>query len=175
MDSLVLSNLAHRPARTMVSIAGIALGVLLVVFTVGLAHGLLRERGKREANIGAQLLVRPSGSISIGGGQSFTIPMSHVAELARIPGVRLAVPIGQHLDKSDSGFGSRLIEGIPYEQYAALNGLTIKEGRGLQQGNEVIVDSAWQRERNAVVGSSIEIYEQPYKLLAFMSRPVAAV
>src|SRR5882762_5354696 len=33
MDSLVLSNLAHRPARTLVSIAGIALGVLLVVFT----------------------------------------------------------------------------------------------------------------------------------------------
>jgi hypothetical protein len=72
-------------------------------------------------------------------------PMSHVAELARIPGVRLAVPIGQHLDKSDSGFGTRLIEGIPYGQYAALNNLTIKEGRGLQQGNEVIVDSAWQR------------------------------
>jgi len=171
MDSLVLSNLAHRPARTMVSVAGIALGVLLVVFTVGLAHGLLRERGKREANIGAQILVRPSGSISIGGGQSFTIPMSHAAELAGIPGVRLAVPIGQHLDKSDSGFGTRLIEGIPYEQYAALNGLTIKEGRGLQQGNEVIVDSAWQRERNAVVGSSIEIYEQPYKLVGIYEPP----
>ena len=155
----------------MVSVAGIALGVLLVVFTVGLAHGLLRERGKREANIGAQILVRPSGSISIGGGQSFTIPMSHVAELAGIPGVRLAVPIGQHLDKSDSGFGTRLIEGIPYEQYAALNGLTIKEGRGLQQGNEVIVDSAWQRERNAVVGSSIEIYEQPYKLVGIYEPP----
>src|SRR3989440_582117 len=44
MDSLVLSNLAHRPARTAVSIAGIALGVLLVVFTVGLAHGLLQKR-----------------------------------------------------------------------------------------------------------------------------------
>jgi putative ABC transport system permease protein len=171
MDSLVLSNLAHRPARTMVSVAGIALGVLLVVFTVGLAHGLLRERGKREANIGAQILVRPSGSISIGGGQSFTIPMSHVAEVAHIPGVRQAVPIGQHLDKSDSGFGTRLIEGIPYEQYAALNGLTIKEGRGLQQGNEVIVDSAWQRERNAVVGSSIEIYEQPYTLVGIYEPP----
>ncbi len=36
MDSLVLSNIAHRPARTAVSVAGIALGVLLVVFTVAL-------------------------------------------------------------------------------------------------------------------------------------------
>src|SRR5437588_3636814 len=171
MDSLVLSNLAHRPARTLVSIAGIALGVLLVVFTVGLAHGLLRERGQREANIGAQIIVRPSGTVSLGGGQTFTIPTSHAAEVARVPGVRAAVPIGQHLDKSDSGFGTRLIEGIPYEAYAALNNLTIIEGRGLQKGDEVIVDSAWRQERNATVGSTIELYERPFKLVGVYSPP----
>src|SRR6266542_1806534 len=33
MDSLVLSNIAHRPARTAVSILGTAVGVLLIVFT----------------------------------------------------------------------------------------------------------------------------------------------
>jgi len=171
MDSLVLSNLAHRPARTAVSVVGIAVGVLLVVFTVGLAHGLLRERGKREANIGAQIILRPSGSISLGGGQSFTIPIAHVAEVARIPGVHLAVPIGQHLDKSDSGFGTRLIEGIPYEQYAALNNMSIKEGRGLEKGDEVIVDSAWQQERNVPVGSTIELYERPFKLVGVYTPP----
>src|SRR5260370_26857741 len=161
MDSLVLSNLAHRPARTAVSIAGIALGVLLVVFTVGLAHGLLRERGKREANIGAQIMVRPSGMIGLSGAQPFALPVADAAEVARVPGVRAAVPIGQSVDKSDSGFGSRLIEGIPYDQYAALNGLTIKEGRGLLTGDEVIVDSAWQRERNITVGSTKHIYDRP--------------
>ncbi len=171
MDSLVLSNLAHRPARTAVSIAGIALGVLLVVFTVGLAHGLLRERGKREANIGAEIILRPSGSITLGGGQSFTIPISHAADVAKISGVRVAVPIGQHLDKSDSGFGTRLIEGIPYEQYAALNNLTIKEGRGLQKGDEAIVDSAFQQERNVTVGSTIELYERPFKLVGVYEPP----
>ncbi len=171
MDSLVLSNLAHRPARTAVSVAGIALGVLLVVFTVGLAHGLLRERGKREANIGAQIMVRPSGAIGLSGGQAFSIPVAHAAELARIEGVRMAVPIGQTLDKSDSGFGSRLIEGIPYEQYAVLNGLTIKEGRGLQKDDEVIVDSAWQQEHNVSIGSTIEIYEQPFRLVGTYEPP----
>ena len=174
MDSLVLSNLAHRPARTAVSIAGIAIGVLLVVFTVGLAHGLLRERGKREANIGAQVLLRPSGSIGLGGGQSFTIPMAHAAEVAQLPGVRLAVPIGQHLDKIETGFGSRLIEGIPYEQYAALNNLTIKEGRGLEKGDEVIVDSEWLKERNVVVGSTILMYERPFKLVGVYAPPGGA-
>jgi putative ABC transport system permease protein len=171
MDSLVLSNLAHRPARTAVSIAGIALGVLLVVFTVGLAHGLLRERGKREANIGAQIMLRPTGSIGLSGNQPFTMPVAHAAEIARIPGVRAAVPIGQSLDKSDSGFGSRLIEGIPYAEYAALNNMTIKEGRGLEKGDEVIVDSAWQQERSVAVGSTIEIYERPFKLVGIYEPP----
>ena len=83
----------------------------------------------------------------------------------------MAVPIGQNLDKSDSGFGSRLIEGIPFEQYAALNGLTIKEGRGLQGGDEVIVDSAWQQERNVPIGSTIEIYEQPFRLVGTYEPP----
>ena len=171
MDSLVLSNLAHRPARTAVSVAGIAIGVLLVVFTVGLAHGLLRERGKREANIGAQLMLRPAGMIGLSGSQSFTLPVARASEIARLPGVRMAVAIGQSLDVSDTGFGSRLIEGIPYEQYAALNGLTIKEGRGLETGDEVIVDSAWQRERNVAIGSTLQIYERPFKLVGTYEPP----
>jgi putative ABC transport system permease protein len=171
MDSLVLSNLAHRPARTAVSVAGIALGVLLVVFTVGLAHGLLRERGKREANIGAQIMVRPAGALGLSGGLTFSIPVAHAAEIARIEGVRMAVPIGQNLDKSDSGFGSRLIEGIPFEQYAALNGLTIKEGRELQKDDEVIVDSAWKQEHSVSIGSTIEIYEQAFRLVGTYEPP----
>ncbi|MDX6575846.1 MAG: putative transport system permease protein [Blastocatellia bacterium] len=171
MDSLVLSNLAHRPARTAVSVVGIALGVLLVVFTVGLAHGLLRERGKREANIGAQIMVRPAGMIALAGNQAFAMPVAHAAELLRVEGVRMAVPIGQNLDKSDSGFGSRLIEGVPFDQYAALNGLTIKEGRGLQSGDEVIIDSAWQRERNVAVGSTIDIYERPFRIVGIYEPP----
>src|SRR6266550_1529412 len=171
MDSLVLSNLAHRPARTAVSVAGIAIGVLLVVFTVGLAHGLLRERGKREANIGAQIMVRPSGALGLSGGQTFSIPVAHAAELMRIEGVRAAVPIGQNLDKSDSGFGSRLIEGIPFDQYASLNGLTIKEGRGLQADNEVIVDSAWPQENHVAIGSMIQIFEKPFRLVGTYEPP----
>src|SRR5258706_2353805 len=171
MDSLVLSNLAHRPARTAVSVAGIAIGVLLVVFTVGLAHGLLRERGRREANIGAQIMVRPEGSMGLSGSQTFTMPVAHANELAQTEGVRMAVPIGQILDKSDSGFGSRLIEGIPFDRYAALNGLTIKEGRGPQSGQELIVDSGWAHERQVVVGATVEIFEKPFQLVGIYEPP----
>src|SRR5205814_2426083 len=88
MDSLVLSNIAHRPARTAVSILGTAVGVLLIIFTVGLAHGVLRERGRREPNIGAQIMVRSSGSLGFGGNSPFMLPVSRAAETARIECVR---------------------------------------------------------------------------------------
>ena len=118
MDSLVLSNIAHRPARTAVSILGTAVGVLLIVFTVGLAHGVLHERGRRESNIGAEIMVRGSGTLGFGGTTPFVLPVSRAAEIAGIEGVRAATPIGQALDRSDSGFGSRLIDGIEFDDYA---------------------------------------------------------
>jgi putative ABC transport system permease protein len=172
MDSLVLSNVAHRPARTAVSVAGIALGVVLVVFTVGLAHGLLRARGQREANIGAEILLRPAGSLGLSGSQPFTMSAAHAVELARVEGVRMAVPIGQNLDKStDTGWGTHLVEGIPFDQYAAMTGLQIREGRKLEQGDEVIVDGAWQQERGVAVGSTIEVYERPFRLVGIFEPP----
>ncbi len=53
MNNLVFSNMLHRPARTIVSVLGIAVGVLLIVFTIGLTNGTMRERASREANVGA--------------------------------------------------------------------------------------------------------------------------
>src|SRR5437660_6597434 len=116
-------------------------------------------------------MLRPSGTSGLSGAQAFIIPVAHASEVARISGVHAAVPIGQFLDKSNSGFGSRLIEGVPYEQYAALNNLNIKEGRGLERGDEVIVDAAWQRERGVAVGSTVEIFERPFKLVGVYEPP----
>jgi len=170
MDSLVLSNIAHRPARTAVSILGTGVGVLLIVFTVGLAHGVLHERGRRESNIGAEIMIRSSGTIGLGGSQ-FKLPASHAAELATIPGVRAATPIGQTFDKSDTGFGQRLIDGIEYDQYANIARITIREGRKLESGDEAIIDPEWQRSRKANVGDTVKLFERPFKIVGVYEPP----
>ena len=171
MDSLVFSNIAHRPARTAVSVLGTAVGVLLIVFTVGLAHGVLHERGRRESNIGAEIMIRASGSMSLGGSQ-FRLPVAHAAELAQIEGVRAATPVGQTLDKSDSGFGQRLIDGINYDEYASIARLTMREGRKLElSGDEAIIDPEWQRSRNAKVGDTVKLFERPFKIVGVYEPP----
>lgn len=171
MDSLVLSNIAHRPVRTAVSVLGTGVGVLLIVFTVGLAHGVLHERGRRESNIGAEIMIRASGTIGLGGGSQFKLPTSHAEELATISGVRAATPIGQTVDKSDSGFGQRLIDGVDYDQYANIAGITIREGRALESGDEAIVDPEWQRNRSANVGDTVKLFERPFKIVGVYEPP----
>jgi len=171
MDSLVFSNIAHRPARTAVSILGTGVGVLLIVFTVGLAHGVLHERGKRESNIGAEIMIRASGSISLGGASPFRLQASHAREIAQIPGVRAATPVGQILDSTDTGFGSRLIDGIDFDQYANLAGLTIREGRKPTTGDEAIVDPEWKERRRAQLGDTVQLFKRPFKIVGVYEPP----
>lgn len=171
MDSLVLSNIAHRPARTAVSILGTAVGVLLIVFTVGLAHGVLHERGKRESNIGAEIMVRAPGSIGFTASSAFVMPVSRAAEIAQIQGVRAVTPLGQILDSTDRGFGSRLIDGIEFDDYAKLTGIAIREGRKPISGDEAIIDPIWQQQRQATIGSTVQLFERPFKIVGVYEPP----
>ncbi|MGH9967604.1 MAG: ABC transporter permease [Pyrinomonadaceae bacterium] len=171
MDSLVLSNIAHRPARTAVSILGTAVGVLLIIFTVGLAHGVLHERGRREANIGAEIMIRASGSLGFGGSSQFVLPVSRAQEVEGIEGVRAATPLGQTLDRSDRGFGTRLIDGIEFDDYAQLAGLRMREGSKLTGGDQAIVDPVWQQQRQAAVGSTVQLFERPFTIIGIYEPP----
>ncbi len=171
MNNLVLSNITHRPPRTIVSIVGIALGVLMIMLTVGLARGVLRERGRRESNINAEIRVSASGTMGLLSNQTLGLPVSRAAEIAQIPGVRAAVPIGQSQDRSDTGFGSRIIDGIPFDAYAALTGLRIREGAKLTGGDQAIIDGYWQEQRNAQVGDTVMIYERPFRIVGVYEPP----
>ncbi len=171
MDNLVLSNISHRPARTLVSIVGIAVGVLLIIFTVGLAHGVLRERGRREAGVGAEIWLRASGTLGLSGAQPFNLEVSRAAEIARLEGVRVAVPIGQNTVSSDRGFGVRVLEGIPFEPYAKLAGLRVIEGRAVERGDEAMIDAIWKEERKAKVGDTVQLYERPFRIVGVYEPP----
>ncbi|MGH9944065.1 MAG: ABC transporter permease [Pyrinomonadaceae bacterium] len=176
MDNLVLSNITHRPARTLVTALGIAVGVLLIVFTVGLAHGVLRERGRRESEVGAELLVRASGTTGFGGSQPFAIPVGHAAELARIEGVRAAVPLGQRTASSESGFGVRLVDGINHEEYARLANLRVTAGEPLPDagGDVAIVDQIWIEQRKAKVGDTFQLFDRPFRIVGIYEPPGGA-
>ncbi len=164
MDSLVFSNMLHRPARTVVSILGIAIGVLLIVFTVGLSNGTIREQATREANVGAEIFIRASGSIGMSGSESFRLPVALARDVLEVDGVRAAVAIGQNsVDATDNNTGKRLVDGVVFDEYAAISGMRLIEGRAFDpHADEAIIDTAWQKQKKLKLGDTIPLFERQF-------------
>jgi putative ABC transport system permease protein len=167
MDSLVFSNMFHRPARTVVSILGIAVGVLLIVFTVGLSNGTIREQATREANVGAEIFVRASGSIGMSGSDAFRLPVSLAQDVLSVEGVRSAVAIGQtSVDATDNNSGKRLVDGVVLDEYADISGLRVVEGRAFEpNSDELIIDTGWQKQKKVKLGDNIPLFERQFKVV----------
>src|SRR4051794_10840459 len=95
MNSLVFSNMLHRPMRTLVSVVGIGIGILLIIFTIGLTNGTMRERAQRDSNVGAEIMFRTSGDIGLSA-DALRLPVSTQSDVEKVDGVLAAVPIAQN-------------------------------------------------------------------------------
>lgn len=157
----------HRPARTAVSIIGIGIGILLIVFTVGLANGSLRERAARDQNVGAEIMFSPLGSFGLSGSDALRMSVSMQPELEKIEGVAAAIPVATKSVRATDGLtGSRVIDGILYDEYAAMAGLQLVQGRKFVDGrDEMISDSAWIKSRKLKIGDKFSIYERDFEIV----------
>lgn len=167
MDNLIFSNMLHRPARTIVSILGISIGVLLIVFTVGLANGSIREQATREANVGAEIFFRAPGSIGMSGTEAFRLSEDTVGEIKTVDGIADAVGIGQNsVDASDNNTGKRVIDGVRFDEYQAITGIRLIEGRKFTPGtDEAVIDTGWQAQKGLKVGDKLPIYEREFTIV----------
>jgi len=167
MENLVFSNMLHRPARTVVSVLGIAVGVLLIVFTVGLSEGSLRERGKREGNVGAEILFRPAGSLGLSGSEALNLPVSLKNEIEQSEGVQSVILLGQTtVSVDDSNTGSRLIDGVNFDEYAQIAGLRIIEGRAIGNAdNEAVIDTGFQKQKKIKIGDKIKLWDRQFTIV----------
>jgi putative ABC transport system permease protein len=167
MENLVFSNMLHRPARTIVSVLGIAVGVLLIVFTVGLSNGTMRERAARDANVGAEIFFRAGGSIGMNGGEALNLSTTLKSEIEQIEGVQSAIAIGQNsVSADDNNTGSRLIDGVNFDEYASLAGLKIIEGRAITSAdNEAIIDTGFQKQKKFKLGDKIKLWEREFTIV----------
>ncbi|HEX3101658.1 MAG TPA: ABC transporter permease [Pyrinomonadaceae bacterium] len=167
MNSLVFSNMLHRPARTIVSVIGIGIGILLIVFTIGLANGSLRERAQREENVGAEIMLRPEGSVGLSGSDSLKLPVSMAVDIEKVDGVAAVIPIGETTVAATEGLtGSRILDGVPYDKYAEVAGLQIIRGRKFVDGrDEMMADEAWFAQHKAKIGDKFTIYERDFEIV----------
>lgn len=157
MNSFVAANLSHHPGRTAASVIGIAVGVVLVVLTVGLVRGTLRDRGQRDANVGVELMMRQSGQGLSLTSADMTIPIRILDEVRAIPGVAVATPVGQNLEMGgDGGLGIRQIDGIEFDQFTAASKMRLTQGSALPaEGDFAIVDIKHALDKKTKIGDKV--------------------
>lgn len=159
MDNLVLSNIFYRKTRTVTTMAGVALGVVLVVLTVGISHGFLHDQGRRNAAVTAEIIFGPPGStFGLSLNPTLSLPLNLNGQIRSIDGVIEVVPVGQYLS-------GRVIDGIDYDSFTRVSELRVVEGRPFQSADEVIIDRIQQKQGNLKVGDEMNIFDRPFRIV----------
>lgn len=167
MNNLVSSNLSHHPARTAVSILGVALGVILVVLTVGLVRGALKERATRDANVGVEIMLRQAGQGISLTSADLTLPVRNLNLVLAIPGVAAATPVGQNLEMGGrNGLGLQQIDGIDFESFTAATNMRMVSGEPLPPAGDVaIVDRRYALDNKVGPGSYIRVLGRELRVI----------
>jgi len=162
MNRMIVSNLVHRPVRSLISIVAIALEVTLILLIVGLALGLLNDSRQRQAGIGADVVVMPPGSSFIVGltGAPMSIKVGNILE--KLPHVVTVAPVVQ----SVSTHGTiEVIAGIDPVSYQRLSGpFQYLQGGPMKGSDDCLVDEIYARPHNVKVGDTIEILNNKFRV-----------
>jgi len=170
MDNLVTSNIRQRPIRTLVSVAGIALGVCLVMLFTGLARGMSNDLVRRASNVRAELIFMRPGAIQING-TAFNLDVRYVDRLKQIEGVEDAIPMGRHFVQGSGGIGLEQIDGVQWDAYARMNGTRIVDGGPPTNVNDAMIDEVKARNNNLHVGDTLKPFgpAQQYRIAGIYS------
>ncbi len=175
MFELVLANLRVRPFRTLISIIGVALGVVLVVLFTGLARGMSNDMARRASNWKAEIVFTRPGAMELTSSNA-PVDTAYAERLLEIEGVESTVPVFRYISPSPKArWGVQQLDGVDWEPFAAMNGMQTLEGRAPKATDEVIIDERQMREDNLTLGETIELFGgKPYKVVGVFSPPSGA-
>ncbi|MCD9184795.1 MAG: ABC transporter permease [Pyrinomonadaceae bacterium] len=174
MLELVLANLRVRPFRTLISVVGVALGVVLVVLFTGLAKGMSEDMVKRASNWKAEIVfTRPGGMDASSSNTSLST--TYAERLLQIEGVESTVPVIRYITPNPKQrWGVQQIDGIDWEPFAKMNDMKLVQGRGATAVDEVILDERYVKDEKVKLGDKIGIFGKSYTAVGVFSPPSGA-
>ncbi len=171
MLELVFANLRVRPFRTFISVIGVALGVVLVVLFTGLARGMTNDMARRASNWKTQIVFTRAGAMELTSSNA-SVSTTYAQRLREIDGVQSTVPVIRYITPDTSGrWGLKQIDGVDWEPFAAMNGMSLVEGRSPVAHDEVILDERQMRDDKIKLGDSIALFARDYKVVGVFSPP----
>ena len=172
MLELVFTNLKVRPFRTLISIIGVALGVVLVVLFTGLARGMTEDMARRASNWKAEIVFTRPGAMELTSSNA-SVSTAYAERLMQIEGVQSTVPVIRYITSSTKGnFGIQQIDGVEWQSFSEMNDIKIVEGRAPTANDEVVLDERQMRDDNVKLGETIELFGgKPYKVVGQFAPP----
>jgi len=164
MDNLVTANIRQRPLRSLISVAGVALGVALVMLFTGLARGMSNDLQRRSSNLRAEIIFTRPGALELTS-SSANLSTKYVERVQAIEGVEAAVPVILYFFQGNRGFGFEQIEGVDWAGFSTMNGIQLAEGRAPEAANEVVIDVTKARNGKLSTGSELTLFgNKPYRI-----------
>jgi len=170
MLELVFANLRVRPFRTLISVIGVALGVILVILFTGLATGMTNDLAHRAANWKAEIVfTRPGGMEMMSSNTS--VNLAYVDRLNKIDGIASTVPVVRYFSPDNRGnWGLRMLEGVDFTTYAQMNEIGLVNGRAPQANDEIVIDERQAENDHLHVGDTFDLFGgKPYKVVGIYS------
>ncbi len=159
MNKLVLSNLIHRPLRSLISIVSIAAEVILILIIVGLLMGILNDNRQRQAGIGADAMVRPPGSSFISGVSGAPISIKVGDVLRKVPHVVAVAPVATQLTTE----AVEVVYGIDLPSFEAMGGpFHYLEGGPFTGPDDILVDDFLSQSKNVHAGDKLKVLNHEF-------------
>src|SRR6266511_281954 len=167
MNKMVISNLLHRPLRTLISMFAISIEVTLILLIVGLCLSMLRDSADRQKGIGFDVMVQPPGSGFLTGLTGAPVSIKVADKLRTLPHVTAVAPIvvqiltagnvevvdGIDLDpKSPNNFDKL---GRPFHYFS---------GGPFQGPYDMIVDDLFATQHKAKIGYKFDLLNQSFRI-----------
>ncbi len=163
MISLAFSNIKRRKIRSAICVLAVALGITLLLVLVGLCSGVISESSRRIINIGADIIVQPTGSSYFLGLRSGNLPLAYSDKLKEVDGVGEVSPVMTWTTTINNVI--HVIYGIDLESFEKVGaGLTLKDGSYWKSNGEVMVDERLANAGGYKVGDQVTFLARPFKI-----------
>jgi putative ABC transport system permease protein len=159
---MILSNILHRPARTIISILAVAIEVGMVMLVVGMTTGLVNDTARRQEGVGADILVQPPGSSYFFGLSNAPMPIKIGDRLADLPHVLAVTPA---LFQFNTTGGINLVYGIDMQSFDRVTGgFAYHEGGPLAGPDDILVDDLFAHAHHLSVGKRLNVLNHDFKV-----------
>mgnify|MGYP001602980219 CR=1 FL=1 len=154
---LALQNLAQDRLRLALSVVGVALPVMLILFMLGLRAGVFRTSVTYLDNTSGPVAVMPQGVRSTSAGSGQFLSRDTVQAVAAAPGVSRATPVLLAMAIPELHGRKEIIKLVGYDSVLGGGPWDLARGREPAADDEVVIDRVLANRHDFNVDDSFEI------------------